>query len=197
MITEDRLARQIEFIREIDKLKQVRRRTWLTDASRLENSVEHSWHLAVMAMILMEYANRPVDLTRVIEMVLVHDIVEIDAGDTFAYDEIAAMDKAEREKAAADRLFGLLPPDQAANFRELWEEFEAGETVESQFAEALDRFQPMLHNIVTKGKAWREHGIRKRQVIDRNRHMKDGAEKLWEYIRERVERLGKEGILQE
>ena len=197
MTTDNRLARQVRFIREIDRLKQVRRRTYLTDGSRLENSVEHSWHLALMAMLLAEHANEAVDLIRVLEMVLIHDIVEIDAGDTFAYDETGLKDQAARENAAADRLFGMLPPDQETRFRELWEEFETGETAEARFAEALDRFQPMLHNVVTRGKSWSEHGIRKHQVVEKNRHMKDGAEALWDYIRDRVDILAREGVLPE
>lgn len=177
-----RLEQQVEFIVEIDKLKQIRRRTWLMDQSRLENDAEHSWHLAVMAILLLEHAEQPqLDLPRVLKMVLIHDLVEIDAGDTFAYDDVGAQDKAQRETAAADRIFQLLPTDQAADFRATWEEFEARETPEARYAAALDRFQPMLHNYRTQGKTWRDHGIRAEQVIARNQHMVQGAPALWQY----------------
>jgi len=183
-MNDSRLAKQVEFIVEIDKLKQVYRRTWLADKSRRENDAEHSWHLGVMAVLLLEYAQQPqLDLLRVLKMVLIHDLVEIDAGDTFAYDAAGAMDKAERETAAADRVFGLLPADQAAEFRTIWEEFEARRTPEAKYAAALDRFQPMLHNYVTQGKAWQEHGITADQVIARNQHMVEGSPALWDYAR--------------
>jgi len=179
---EARLAKQVEFLVEIDKLKQVVRRTWLTDKSRRENDAEHSWHLGVMAILLLEHARQPqLDLLRVLKMLLVHDLVEIDAGDTFVYDDAGAVDKAERETAAADRVFGLLPADQAAELRAIWEEFEARQTPEAKYAAALDRFQPMLHNYRTQGKAWREHGIPAAQVIARNQHMAEGSPSLWEY----------------
>ena len=179
-----RLAQQVEFIVEIDKLKQVLRRTYLIDTSRRENDAEHSWHLGLMAILLVEHAASPqLDLLRVLKMVLVHDLVEIDAGDTFAYDEVGARDKAARETAAAARIFHLLPTDQAAELRGLWDEFEARQTPESRYAAALDRFQPMLHNYRTQGKALREHGITADQVLDRNQHMAEGAPALWDYAR--------------
>lgn len=179
---DERLERQLRFIVEIDKIKNVFRQTFLTDGSRKENDAEHSWHLAVMAVLLKEYAAEPgLDLERVIKMVLVHDIVEIDAGDTFCYDEKGAEDKREREEAAAARIFGMLPPDQARRTRELWEEFEAMETPESRFAAALDRLQPLLHNYNTGGATWREHGVTSDRVLQRNSHMADGSPALWEY----------------
>jgi carbamoyl-phosphate synthase large subunit len=182
-----RLAQQVEFIVEIDKLKQVYRRTWLIDASRHENDAEHSWHLGVMAVLLVEHARSPqLDLMRVLKMVLIHDLVEIDAGDTFAYDDVAAVDKADRERAAADRLFNLLPTDQAAEFRAVWDEFEARQTPEAQYAAALDRFQPMLHNYRTQGKAWQEHGITADRVLARNRSMAEGSPALWQYAQQFV-----------
>jgi putative hydrolase of HD superfamily len=184
---DSRLAKQVEFIVEIDKLKQVVRRTWLTDKSRQENDAEPSWHLGVMAILLLEHAQQPrLDLLRVLKMVLIHDLVEIDAGDSFAYDDAGALDKAEREGAAADRVFALLPADQAAELRTLWEEFEARQTPEAKYAAALDRFQPMLHNYRTQGKAWQEHGITADQVIARNQHIAEGSPALWEYAREFV-----------
>ncbi len=187
-----RLARQIGFILEIDKLKRIVRQTYLIDRGRRENDAEHSWHLAVMAVLLNEYATEPVDVLTVVKMVLIHDIVEIDAGDTFCYDEAAHADKAEREQAAADRLFALLPDDQGVELRALWEEFEARRTPEARFAAALDRLQPLLHNYHTQGLAWREHGVTVDRVLARNHHMAEGATALWDYaerfIRDAVER---------
>ena len=153
-----RLLAQVSFITEIDKLKTIQRQTLLLDGSRQENDAEHSWHLAMMVVVLAEYSNRPIDVARVVKMVLVHDVVEIDAGDTFAYDEGAHHDKEAREQTAADRLFGLLPKDQAMEMRALWDEFEAGETADAQFANAVDRMQPVLHNALTGGKQWLKHG---------------------------------------
>lgn len=197
-MTIERLEQQIQFIVEIDKLKQVVRQTYLTDASRRENSVEHSWHLAMMAMVLAEHANGPdTDIQNVIKMVLVHDIVEIDAGDTFLYDAKHSESKIKRELAAADRLFNLLPSDQADMFRKLWDEFEARETRDAKFAHALDRLQPMLHNVITKGKAWQKHGIKKSQVIQKNSLMKEGAASLWDYISGLVDDSVEEGFLSE
>ena len=193
-----RLEQQVTFILEIDRLKTVYRRTYLTDTSRFENSAEHSWHIAVMAMLLAEHANTPeVDQLRVIKMLLIHDLVEIDAGDTFAYDSAAHADKAAREQAAADRLFGLLPADQAAEFRALWDEFEARQSPEAKFAGALDRLQPLLHNLYTHGKSWQEHGVRKSQVVSLNRRMAEGAPDLWTYAEKWLEQAAAEGNLAE
>lgn len=188
----DRLRRQIEFLVEIDKLKSIVRQTLITDGSRQEDSAEHSWHLAVMAMILSEYATEGIDLLRVLKMVLAHDLVEIDAGDTYCYDEDANHDKLQREQKAAERIFGLLPEDQAAELRVLWDEFEARETAEAKFAAALDRLQPLLNNYRTRGQMWRKHGVKSGQVIARNRLIEEGAPDLWEYagglIRDAIER---------
>jgi putative hydrolase of HD superfamily len=179
----DRLESQIRFLVEIDKLKQVFRQTWLVDQSRRENDAEHSWHLAMMAVVLAEHAAESgLDLLRVVKMALVHDIVEIDAGDTFIYDEQGAKDKPERERKAADRLFGLLPADQQAELRGAWEEFEKRETPEARFAAALDRVQPILHNYYTQGRAWKAHGVRYAQVVARNRHIAQGSPALWTWI---------------
>lgn len=179
-MTADRLSRQLQFIIEIDKLKSVLRRTYLIDAPRRENSAEHSWHLAVMAVLLAEHANVPVDLLRVLKMLLVHDIVEIDAGDTYIYDVQGALDKARREQQAAERIFGLLPADQAAELRSLWDEFEARCSPEARFAAALDRLMPLLHNYTTEGRSWQEHGITSDMVLARNAQIGDGAAPLWE-----------------
>jgi putative hydrolase of HD superfamily len=180
----DRLSRQLAFVREADKLKTVVRQTLLTDGSRRENSAEHSWHLALMAMILDEHADaKQIDLLHVIQMVLVHDLVEIDAGDTYCYDTAGNADKAVREASAADRLFNLLPHDQAARVRALWDEFEASHTPEAKFAHALDRLQPLMHNAITQGRMWRRHGITESQVIERNGTIEDGAPDLWRHAR--------------
>ncbi|MFP4532011.1 MAG: HD domain-containing protein [Desulfobacterales bacterium] len=193
-----RLEKQIDFIIEIDRLKAIYRRTYLTDASRFENSAEHSWHIAVMAMVLAEHANQPaVDLSKVIRMLLIHDLVEIDAGDTFAYDTSAKTDKLEREQAAADRIFNLLPEDQAAGFHALWDEFEARETPEACFAAALDRLQPLIHNLYTRGKSWKEHGVHKDQVLSLNRHTAEGASDLWDFAAEWIEKAAAMGDLPE
>jgi len=180
----ERFKRQVEFLLEIDKLKHTLRQTLLLNRSRRENSVEHSWHIALSAMIFSEYANGGrIDLSRVMRMLLIHDLVEIDAGDTYCYDEQGRLDQAEREQQAAERIFGLLPADQAADFRGLWDEFEARRTPESRFAHAMDRFQAFLHNYFTDGQVWRQHGIRRNQVVDRMQPVDDGASVLWEYVR--------------
>lgn len=190
-----RLERQVEFILEIDRLKSVLRATVITDRSRNENSAEHSWHLAVMALLLHEHAAEPVDLLRVIKMVLVHDLVEIDAGDTFCYDDEANQGKEDRERRAADRIFGMLPQDQRAELRALWEEFEAWETPEARFANALDRMQPMLNNLATRGHSWRHHGIVKSQVVDRNQPMAQGSPRLWRHMSALLDQAVAEGLL--
>lgn len=183
-----RLERQLRFLLEIDELKGVLRRTVILDRSRQENSAEHSWHLAMMAVVLAEHAtDRGIDLARVLKMVLVHDVVEVDAGDTFAYDQEGMKDKAEREQRAADRLFGLLPGDQGAELRGLWEEFEARQSAEARFANALDRLHPILLNYHTEGFAWTRHGVRGQQVLDRNHLIGDSSPVLWEHVRRLVD----------
>jgi putative hydrolases of HD superfamily len=190
-----RLAQQIQFILEIDKLKLVLRQTLLTDASRRENSAEHSWHLAIMAMLLAEYAPSAIDVLRVLKMLLIHDLVEIDAGDTFCYDVQHNDSKVERELRAADRIFGLLPADQTAEFRTLWEEFEAQVTTEAQFAAAIDRLQPFLHNQQTQGGTWRLHGITQDQVLQRMRPVAAGAPELWSFVEQAIESCVAAGYL--
>jgi len=180
----DRLKRQVEFLLEIDRLKHTFRQTILLDRSRHENSVEHSWHIALSVMIFSEYADMDgIDLCRVIRMLLVHDLVEIDAGDTYCYDEQAQADQHERERRAADRIFGLLPRDQTEEFRQLWDEFEAARSAEARYAHAMDRFQAFLHNYFTQGQMWRQHGIRQNQVIRRMQPVGRGAPLLWDYVR--------------
>jgi putative hydrolases of HD superfamily len=183
-----RLEQQIQFLIEVDKLKEVFRQTVLINSRRAENDAEHSWHLCLAVMVLAEHANVPeLDVLRVLKMLLIHDLVEIDAGDTFAYDTVRVADQHEREAIAADRIFGLLPPDQATEFRTLWDEFEARETPEAKFAAACDRFQPMLLNCRTEGAAWQRHGVTSDRVIARNRHIADGAAPVWEYAAEMIE----------
>jgi putative hydrolase of HD superfamily len=191
----DRLARQLEFILEVDRLKSVLRRSLLCDRSRNENSAEHSWHIALMAVVLAEHADEAVDVARVVKMLLVHDVVEIDAGDTYVYDVAATVDKAEREGRAAQRLFGLLPADQAAEVRALWDEFEARETPEARFAAAVDRLQPLLHNFATEGQAWRHHGVTADRVESVNRHMAEGSQRLWEHARQLIAEAVERGYL--
>lgn len=178
----DRLAQQIQFIIEIDKLKGILRQTLLMDGSRRENSAEHSWHLAMMAVLLIEYAPVGVDLLDVIKMLLLHDLVEIDAGDTFCYDLQGNETKAEREMQAATRLFGLLPKDQGAELRAIWQEFEAQETAAARFAAALDRLQPVLHNQQTRGGTWQLHQINRSQVERRVSPIETGAPELWPFV---------------
>ncbi len=184
-------------MKEIDKVKQISRQTFLMDGSRTENDAEHSWHLAIMAMLLSEYAAEPsVDVGRVIKMVLIHDLVEIDAGDTYLYDTQGAQDKAEREQQAAERIFGLLPEDQEQEFRALWEEFETRSTPDAQFALALDRFQPLLHNYATEGKSWKSHGISSEQVIaHQQKPLQDGAPLFWEKAQELIRESVEKGYL--
>lgn len=177
----DRLERQIAFCREIDKEKQVGRQTYLADGSRKENDAEHAWHMAVMTLLLSEYANEEIDVLRTVSMLLIHDLVEIDAGDTFAYDEEAKKSQRERERKGAERLFGMLPEDQRDRLRAMWDEFEAGETAEARFARTMDNLQPMMLNAASDGKAWSERGVRLEQVEHRNENTAKGSAELWSY----------------
>lgn len=191
-----RLHQQVEFLLEIDKLKTIFRRTRLLHADRFENDAEHSWHLALAAMVLAEYANEETDMGKVIAMVLVHDLVEIYAGDTYCYDEEGARDKKQREEAAADRIFGLLPKEQGEKMRALWEEFEGGQTPEARFANAVDRFQPVLFNLRTSGRSWEENGITRKQVDARVAPIALGSKRLWQYINQLLDEAVDQGILQ-
>ena len=184
-----RLESQIAFLVEADKLKNILRRTLLTDRSRRENSAEHSWHLALCAMTLEEYAAEPVDLLRVFKMLVVHDLVEIDAGDTFAHDPAANATKRERELRAAERIFGLLPPDLDAEVRGLWEEFEAMETAEARYANAIDRIQPFLQNVHSEGGTWRSYGVTREQVLARMEPIRTALPALWPVILNGVARF--------
>lgn len=194
----DRFRRQIEFILEVDKLKQVQRRTILMDKSRRENSAEHSWHIALTVMVLSEYArDADIDFFRVMKILLVHDLIEIDAGDTYCHDEKGKKDQAAREMLAADRIFNILPPDQAGTFRDLWDEFEDRKTPESRFANALDRVQPLLHNYFTRGQTWQENDIKSDQVKSRMQPVDDGAPVLWNYVSSLIDDAVKKGFLSE
>lgn len=184
----ERLEKQIRFIVEIDKVKNIFRQTYLADARRKENDAEHSWHIALMAYLLQEYAEKPVDVSKVMLMVLIHDLVEIDAGDTYAYDDAGAETKRAREEAAADRIFGLLPEDQGKYFRELWEEFEAYESPEGKYAHLLDNFQPLLLNDASGGLSWQEHQVRKSQIYKRNEKIEETSETIWNCMKEIVQK---------
>ena len=175
------IEKQIEFLMEIDKSKGILRMNWMLDQSRREDDAQHACHACLTAMVLQKYAARPVDIGHVIQMLLVHDIVEIDAGDTYAYDAAAKATEQERETKGADRIFGILPPDQGRAFRALWEEFNRGDTPEARFAHAMDNFQPVMLNAATDGKAWAEHGVRLSQILKRNQITPDGSAQLWEY----------------
>lgn len=184
----ERLKKQMEFIIEVDKLKDIIRQTNLTNGERKENDAEHSWHLALMAVFLSEYAKEPVDVLQVIKMVLIHDLVEIDAGDTYLYDEAGNGTKAVREQKAAERIFNILPGDQAEELFWLWQEFEDRKTPESKFANTLDRIQPVLLNDATEGRAWREHDVCIDQIMSKNEYTSQGSDVLWAYIQEVFEK---------
>lgn len=188
-----RLERQLAFILELDKEKNILRQTHLSDYSRRENDAEHAWHMAVMLYLLKEYANEPFDLAKAMMMALIHDVVEIDAGDTYAYDEEAKKTQAEREAKAAERIFGLLPEDQRDELRALFEEYEAQETPEAHIVRSMDSLQPLLLNDKTEGRDWRSHGVRMEQVIRRQEPGRLGSEKIWEFSRALIERNTREG----
>ena len=194
-MSDDRLTRQVAFLTEADKLKTILRRTPITDGSRPENSAEHSWHLVLAAMTLTEYAPPGVHLPRVLELLTLHDLVEIDAGDTFAYDAAAYETKAARELAAAERIFGLLPTDQAAWFRACWDEFEANDTLEAKYANALDRFQALLLNVQSGGGSWRSHRISRADVLRRMAPVEQTLPELWPFVVGVVDRFCAAGAI--
>ncbi len=189
------VRQQLAFVIETDRLKQVLRRTHLMDGSRLENSAEHSWQIALMASILAEHAAEPVNLAHTIELLLVHDLVEIDAGDTFAFDSQGYLSKADREQAAAERIFGLLPNEQSMSLHALWEEFEAGETPEARFAVALDRLAPMLSNTLNNGGTWREHHITRAAILRRMDPIRTAIPILWPLVLQVVDDIERQGYL--
>ena len=184
----NRLEQQLQFILEIDKVKKIIRQTPLSDASRKENDAEHSWHIALMAYLLQEYAEEPVEVSKVMLMVLIHDLVEIDAGDTYAYDEEGAKTKDERERKAADRIFGLLPEEQGMYLKTLWEEFEAYETAEAKYAHLLDNFQPLLLNDAADGISWTEHRVKKSQIYKRNEKVEETSATIWKCMQDKIDK---------
>lgn len=192
-----RLEQQIQFLVEIDRLKQIFRQSSLMDSSRLENDAEHSWHFAMLALILAEHAREKVDVCRVVQMALIHDIVEIDAGDSFVYDDVAMATKRQRELAAAERIFNLLPLNQALWMREIWDEFEAMESAEAKFAGALDRLAGLLANYQTQGSGWKRHNVSATRIIERNAHIEEGAPAIWELARGFVAEAIAEGWIKE
>ena len=191
-----RLEKQIAFLTVVDTEKNIFRQTYLADGKRKENDAEHSWHLALAAVLLKEHMKEDADLGRVMTMVLIHDLVEIDAGDTYAYDTEGAATKREREVKAADRIFGILPEDQGTYLRELWDEFEAYETAEAKYAHLLDNFQPLMLNDASDGKSWEEHGVHKSQVCRRNARIPETSEIVWEKMLEIMDKHIEKGHLQ-
>lgn len=182
--SKEELDKIFNFIREIDSEKLIMRQTYISDGSRKENDAEHAWHMAVMALLLKDYSNTEIDILRTISMILIHDVVEIDAGDTYAYDEAGKKTQRERELKAADRIFGLLPKKMAYEFRELWDEFEEQKTPEARFARVLDNVQPMMLNDASGGKSWSEHEVKSSQILKRNQNTHKGSEKIWNYAKE-------------
>lgn len=180
-----RLEQQFNFITEIDKEKMISRQTYVSNASRKENDAEHAWHLAIMAILLQEYANENIDVLKTVTMLLIHDIVEIDAGDTYAYDEKAKKTQHERETRAAERIYHMLPKDQAEKMYDLWLEFEAMQTAEAKYARTMDHIQPILLNHITNGKAWIEHDVQLSQILERNAKTSEGSVELWNYVKEK------------
>ena len=184
----ERLLKQIDFIREIDNLKNIKRRSYITDKSRKENDAEHSWHIAVMALILKEYANsKELDIFKIISMLLIHDIVEIYAGDTFIYDEEGKKQQEKKEKEAADKIFSMLPDDQKNEFRSLWDEFERKETPEAKFAKSMDRLHPLLLNYYAEGVTWKEHDVTSEMVKNINAEISAGSQVLWDFAQKIIE----------
>jgi len=191
----EQLQKQVDFIHEIDKVKYIQRKTRLFNSDRTENDAEHSWHLAVMALVLAGHSNEAIDLLKVIKMLLIHDLVEIDAGDIFLYDTTTSHTNTAAERAAAKRIFGLLPQAQAEELILIWEEFEAGETAESKFARAMDRFEPLLQNRSNKGGTWKEFNVPYDKVIEKKSVIKKGSDFLWNYAKKLIDNSLEEGIL--
>ncbi|EIN6340865.1 HD domain-containing protein [Vibrio parahaemolyticus] len=192
----DRLEKQLALLIELDKLKSVLRRTRVKSAEgRLENSGEHSWHVALMAVLMKEHANAPVDICRVMKMLLIHDVVEIDAGDTFVYDTAATKEQAEKEIKAAERLFGMLPTDQGQELLALWQEFEAAQSDDAKYAKALDRLIPMLLNYHNNGQSWKENSVTREQALTINKRIEFGSVTLWDKAKELIEEATEKGWL--
>jgi len=195
MNTQD-LIDQIAFIKEIDKVKYIQRKTKLFNSDRCENDAEHSWHLALMAIVLAEHSNEPIDILKVVKMVLIHDIVEIDAGDVFIYDTVKSHDNTDEERLAANRIFGLLPKKQAEEFISIWEEFEACETNEAKFARSMDRLEPLLQNTSNHGGTWKEFGVKYDKVYEKKSIIKEGSKSIWNYAEGLINESVEKGILE-
>ncbi len=191
----ENLLKQIEFIKEIDKIKYIQRRTKLFNSDRRENDAEHSWHLAMMALVMAEYSNEPIDVLKVIKMVLIHDIVEIDSGDIFIYDTEKDHDNTEEELKAANRIFGILPKEQAKELIALWTEFEMGETSEAKFAKSIDRLEPLLQNASNGGGTWQEYDVPYSMVIEKKQGIQDGSKALWGFAKELIDTSADRGVL--
>lgn len=191
----DTLHHQIAFIKEIDRLKYIYRKTKLFHSDRPENDAEHSWHLAVMAIILAQHANEAIDILKVVKMLLIHDIVEIDAGDTFLYDTQKNHTNTEEELAAAQRIFGLLPTEQAEEFIAIWQEFEAGESAEAMFAKSMDRLEPLLQNHSNEGGTWKEFQVPFEKVYEKKRSIAKGSHRIWEYAKHLLAESVEKGFL--
>lgn len=189
------LLKQIDFIKEIDKVKYIQRKTKLFNSNRNENDAEHSWHLAMMALILAEHANEPIDVLKVVKMVLIHDIVEIDAGDTFIYDMQKNHVNTDQERLAANRIFGLLPQEQSKEFIAVWEEFEAGLTPEAKFARTMDRLEPLLQNTSNNGGTWKEFDVDYSKVFEKKKIINEGSTTIWKYAEELIKESVEKGIL--
>ncbi|MEE1898764.1 HD domain-containing protein [Flavobacterium rakeshii] len=194
MIPEN-VIKQIAFIKEIDKIKYIQRKTKLFNSDRNENDAEHSWHLAVMAIVLAEHSNESIDVLKVVKMVLIHDIVEIDAGDTFIYDTQKNHDNTDEERIAANRIFGLLPKEQANELIEIWEEFEAGITKEAKFARAMDRLEPLLQNTSNNGGTWKEFNVSYDKVYNKKKVINEGSTTLWDFAEKLINESVEKGIL--
>ncbi|WP_319510533.1 HD domain-containing protein [uncultured Draconibacterium sp.] len=194
-MTASNLLKQIEFIKEIDKIKYIQRRTKLFNSNRNENDAEHSWHLAMMAIVLSEYSDAKIDLLKVVKMVLIHDIVEIDAGDTFIYDQNKNHDNTAEELKCAKRIFGMLPEKQAVEFIDLWTEFEAGVSNEAKFAKSMDRLEPLLQNISNNGGTWEEFSVNFQSVYEKKKVIKNGSAELWDYAEKLINDSVDKGIL--
>ena len=191
----DKLLQQINFIKEIDKIKYIERKTKLFNSDRRENDAEHSWHLAMLTIVLAEHSDVPIDVLKVLKMVLIHDIVEIDAGDTFIYDTEKNHTNTDEERTAANRIFGMLPKEQADELISIWEEFENGETHEAKFARSMDRFEPLLQNASNNGGTWTEFGVNYDKVFEKKKDIKEGSSLLWSFAKNLINESVDKGIL--
>ena len=186
MFDQERFEKQLAFIREIDKEKMIKRQSYITDCETRENDADHAWHMAIMTVLLSEYSNEDIDVLKTMTMLLIHDLVEVYAGDTYAYDEEGKKTQAEREALAAEKIYSLLPEDQGGYLKSLWLEFEEQKTPEAKFARTMDCFQPLILNDATNGRAWKEHGVKRSWVMSRNQNTGAGSEDIWAYAREHL-----------